>query len=158
MKNVFYYETKIGRIGIADNGNSITDIFFADNETPGDAAGMVQKETSLIKGARRQIMEYLDGDRKEFDLPLGVEGTPFQKAAWDALLTIPYGETRSYKQMAELVGNPKACRAIGLANNRNPISIVIPCHRVIGANGKLVGYGGGLHIKEQLLAIEKQNL
>lgn len=103
-------------------------------------------------------MEYLDGDRKEFDLPLGVEGTPFQKAAWDALLTIPYGETRSYKQMAELVGNPKACRAIGLANNRNPISIVIPCHRVIGANGKLVGYGGGLHIKEQLLAIEKQNL
>ncbi|NLT47414.1 MAG: methylated-DNA--[protein]-cysteine S-methyltransferase [Clostridiales bacterium] len=158
MKNVFYYETQLGRIGIADNGSSITDIFFADNETPVDAAGMVQKETPLIKEAGMQIMEYLDGDRKEFDLPLGVEGTPFQKAAWDALLTIPYGETRSYKQMAELVGNPKACRAIGLANNRNPISIVIPCHRVIGANGKLVGYGGGLHIKEQLLAIEKQNL
>ena len=158
MKNVFYYETEIGRVGIADNGKAITDIFFADNETPGDAAGMVQKETPLIKKAAKQIKEYLKGKRKMFDLPLASEGTPFQKAAWDALQTIPYGETRSYKQMAEQTGNVKACRAIGMANNRNPISIVIPCHRVIGANGKLVGYGGGLHIKEQLLAIEKQHL
>jgi methylated-DNA-[protein]-cysteine S-methyltransferase len=98
----------------------------------------------------------MSGRRKDFNLPLEPKGTAFQKAAWDALLTIPYGETRSYGQMAAQVGNPKACRAIGLANNRNPIAIVIPCHRVIGADGKLVGYGGGLHIKVHLLALEKQ--
>lgn len=91
-------------------------------------------------------------------MKLEPEGTPFQKEVWNALLSIPYGETRSYGQIAEQVGNPKACRAVGLANNRNPIAIVIPCHRVIGADGRLVGYGGGLHIKERLLALEQRNL
>lgn len=158
MKNVFYYETELGRIGIAENGTAITDIFFAEKEDPKDVGQMTQKETPLIKEAARQIREYLEGERKVFELKLAPEGTAFQKAAWEALLTIPYGETRSYKQMAEHVGNPKACRAIGMANNRNPIAIVIPCHRVIGADGKLVGYGGGLYIKEQLLALEQRNL
>jgi methylated-DNA-[protein]-cysteine S-methyltransferase len=158
MKNVFYYDTEIGKIGIAENGAAITDIFFVREDAPNDVAQMVQKETSLIKEAEKQIREYLKGERKVFELALEPEGTAFQKAAWEALLSIPYGETRSYKQMAEQVGNPKACRAIGMANNRNPIAVVIPCHRVIGANGKLVGYGGGLHIKEQLLTLEAQNL
>ncbi len=157
MKNVYYYDTVIGQIGISENGNAITGIFFVGIDEPGDIEQMHRIETPLVRKASRQIEEYLRGKRKEFQLPLAAEGTAFQKAAWGALLTIPYGETRSYKEMAEQVGNPKACRAIGMANNRNPISIVVPCHRVIGANGKLVGYGGGLHIKEWLLALEKGN-
>ena len=96
----------------------------------------------------------MDGKRKSFDLPLKPEGTEFQKKVWNALLDIPYGETRSYKDIAVAIGNPKACRAVGMANNRNPISIIIPCHRVIGANGSLVGYGGGLPIKIELLNLE----
>lgn len=156
MKNLFYYETEIGPIGIAEEEGRITDIFFKERESIKDIDGAVVKETEQIKEAGRQIVEYLKGRRQEFDLPLEPRGTDFQKSAWNALLTIPYGEVRSYKQMAEQVGNPKACRAIGLANNRNPIAIVIPCHRVIGTNGKLVGYGGGLDIKEHLLALEEK--
>ncbi len=156
MKNLYYYETIIGTIGIADDGEAITDIFFGKDDDPKDLNQMELNETDLIKEAQRQLTEYFEGKRKVFDLPLKAEGTPFQKAAWEALLTIPYGEIRSYGQMAKQVGNPKACRAIGMANNRNPIAIVIPCHRVIGSNGKLIGYGGGLHIKEFLLEIERQ--
>ncbi|GAB1476715.1 methylated-DNA--[protein]-cysteine S-methyltransferase [Bacillota bacterium] len=154
MKNLFYYETIIGTLGIADDGEAVTDIFFGKDDDPADLKLMEQKETKLIKEAIKQLREYFEGKRKVFDLPLKAEGTPFQKAAWDALLTIPYGEVRSYGQMARQVGNPKACRAIGMANNRNPIAIVIPCHRVTGSDGKLVGYGGGLHIKKLLLDIE----
>jgi len=151
MKNVFYYDTEIGRIGIADNGNAVTDIFF-DGETAVDGASL---ETPLIRKAAGQIREYLAGTRRDFDLPLEAAGTEFQKRVWEALQTIPYGETRSYGQIAAQVGNSKACRAVGMANNKNPISIVVPCHRVIGADGRLVGYGGGLHIKERLLKLEK---
>ncbi|HZK01541.1 MAG TPA: methylated-DNA--[protein]-cysteine S-methyltransferase [Anaerovoracaceae bacterium] len=158
MKNVYYYETKIGLIGIAEKEDAITDIFFGEDDAPKDSGEMIMNETELIKTAAGQIDEFLNGTLKDFDLPLCTEGTEFQKSAWEALCTIPYGEVRSYKQMAEQVGNPKACRAIGMANNRNPIAIVIPCHRVIGSNGKLVGYGGGLHIKKQLLELEKRVL
>jgi methylated-DNA-[protein]-cysteine S-methyltransferase len=98
--------------------------------------------------------EYFKGNRKDFDLPLNPTGTAFQKNAWDALLKIPYGETRSYKQQAEAVGNAKACRAVGAANGKNPISIIIPCHRVIGTDYKLTGYGGGISVKEKLLELE----
>ena len=112
------------------------------------------QETPLIKEACRQLSEYLKGERKTFDLPLNPKGTDFQKRVWRALCDIPYGETRSYKQIAEAIGNPKAVRAVGMANNRNPITIVVPCHRVIGADGKLVGYGGGLEMKEFLLRLE----
>ena len=98
------------------------------------------------------------GKRKEFDLPLLLKGTPFQKQVWEALLNIPFGETRSYKQIAEAIGNPKAVRAVGMANNKNPLLIVVPCHRVIGANGKLVGYAVGLDKKEFLLKLEKSLL
>lgn len=115
-------------------------------------------ETSLIKEAYRQLSEYLIGERKSFDLPLKPRGTVFQLQVWKALCDIPYGETRSYKQIAEAIGNPKAVRAVGMANNRNPMLIVVPCHRVIGANGKLVGYGAGIEKKEFLLKLEKSLL
>ena len=98
------------------------------------------------------------GKRIRFDLPLNPRGTEFQQQVWKAMCDIPYGETRSYKQIAETIGNPKAVRAVGMANNRNPLLIVIPCHRVIGANGKLVGYGAGIAMKEYLLKLEKSLL
>ena len=162
MKNFCFVDTSIGRIGIAENGNAITGLWFADKSDSGIAGSSkvnLQQaelaETPLLKEAVAQLKEYFDGTRREFDLPLALEGTAFQRAVWEALLTIPYGETRSYGQIAQSIGNPKACRAVGMANNRNPIAIIVPCHRVIGANGKLVGYGGGLDIKERLLALEK---
>ena len=102
-----------------------------------------------------QLEDYFAGRRREFDLPLAPAGTPFQQRVWRALLDIPYGETISYGELASRIGNKAASRAVGLANGSNPISIVIPCHRVIGANGKLTGYGGGLPIKQQLLALER---
>lgn len=103
-----------------------------------------------------QLREYFEGERKVFDLPLKISGTPFQEMVWGELLKIPYGETRSYKDIATSIGNPKASRAVGMANNRNKIAIIIPCHRVIGANGSLTGYAGGLDIKEKLLLLEKK--
>ena len=114
----------------------------------------IWQETDTIKEAHQQLTEYLKGERKTFDLPLNLKGTDFQKQVWMALCDIPYGETRSYKQIAEAIGNPKAVRAVGMANNRNPLLIVVPCHRVIGADGKLVGYAAGLDMKEFLLEIE----
>lgn len=101
------------------------------------------EETPLLREAERQLKAYLAGRLRDFDLPLAPRGTPFQQKVWAALTAIPYGETRSYKQVAEAVDCPRGCRAVGMANNRNPIAIVIPCHRVIGADGALVGYGGG---------------
>lgn len=108
----------------------------------------------LTDQAFAQIAEYLAGQRKSFDFPYTLCGTPFQKKVWQALCAIPYGETRSYKQLAEAVENPKACRAVGMANNRNPMMIVVPCHRVVGTNGKLTGYAGGLEMKSALLKLE----
>ncbi len=114
-------------------------------------------ETKLIKEAHKQLEEYLNKKRKEFELPLLPQGTEFQLKVWNALKEIPYGQTCSYKDIAIKAGNEKASRAVGMANNRNPIAIFIPCHRVIGANGKLVGYAGGLDIKEKLLDLEREN-
>lgn len=155
MKNLFYYNTAIGKIGIAEDGNFITDIYFENEDGVKDAAQI--NETSLIKEAIKQLTEYFEGDRNTFDLLIEPAGTEFQKKVWQALREIPYGETRTYKQIAAAVGNDKASRAVGMANNKNPISIIIPCHRVIGSNNKLVGYAGGLNIKEFLLNLEKNN-
>ncbi len=152
MKYIFFYETKIGPICIGQEGEYITDLAFKDEW---DLEDSKVEETLLIKEAKKQLDEYLSGNRKDFDLPLKASGTDFQQKVWKTLVEIPYGETRYYGQIAESIGNPKAARAIGLANNRNPISIFIPCHRVIGKNGKLIGYGGGLDIKEALLDLEK---
>lgn len=153
MYNIFFYETDIGTIGIRENGKYITNIYFSKFNTDDNIV-----ETDLIKKGIIQINEYLQGKRNKFDLPLDLKGTEFQNKVWNELRNIPYGETRSYKDIAVAIGNENASRAIGMANNRNPIPIIIPCHRVIGSNGKLVGYAGGLDIKEKLLNIENVEL
>ena len=150
MSNLFFYETDLGIIGIRDNNNAITEVFYSKSKINDHL-----KETPLIRESFNQLKEYFQGTRREFTIPIEAEGSEFQKKVWKALLDIPYGQTRTYKEIAIAIGNEKACRAVGMANNRNSISIIIPCHRVIGANGKLVGYGGGLDIKEKLLNIEK---
>ena len=149
-KYYFTYSLKKIKIGIAEENNAIIGVYFGA-EIP---SGFVKAETPLIKKASAQIEEYLKGKRKKFSLPLSMHGTEFQMDVWRALQTIPYGETRSYKQIAELVNRPKAVRAVGMANHRNPISIIVPCHRVIGHNGSLTGYGGGLPLKKYLLELE----
>lgn len=154
MKYYYIYETKIGKILLAEEEGHMTNLYFDDQR---EVEGAELKETALIREAKKQLDEYLLGRRKEFNLPLKAKGTEFQQRVWQALLDIPYGETKSYGEIAKIIGNPKAARAVGLANNRNPISIFIPCHRVIGKNGKLVGYGGGLQIKEFLLTLERKN-
>jgi len=116
------------------------------------------KDEQPLAEVIRQLREYFAGDRENFDLPLAPEGTAFQRDVWKRLCDIPYGETISYGELARRVGNPKASRAVGLANGSNPIAIIIPCHRVIGSNGKLTGYGGGLPIKEKLLALERRQM
>lgn len=150
MNNIFFYETELGIIGIRENNKSITNIYFSKVDTNDNI-----EETDLIKKCFKQLKEYFEGSRIKFDLPLDIKGTEFQNKVWDELLKIPYGEVKSYKDIAIAIGNEKACRAIGMANNKNPIPIIIPCHRVIGSNGKLVGYAGGLNVKEKLLNIEK---
>ena len=151
MNNIFYYDTPIGRVGIEDDGDFITYVHFGEVKRP----EALIRETPLIIKAAMELDEYFKGERDIFDLPLKLEGTEFQKKVWESLRRIPSGETRSYKQIAVEVGNPLAARAVGMANNKNKIPLFIPCHRVIGANGKLVGFEGGLEIKEKLLALEK---
>ena len=149
MDYTYTYETAIGTIQLEATDAAITKLLFGARPT-----AAAKTETPLIKAAHRQLAEYLAGSRRVFDLPLSPQGTPFQKTVWTQLLKIPYGETASYGEIARMAGNPKACRAVGMANNRNPISIFIPCHRVIGADGSLTGYGGGLEIKRFLLELE----
>jgi methylated-DNA-[protein]-cysteine S-methyltransferase len=122
-----------------------------------DPVGPQDDSYPPIREALRQLEAYFAGERAVFDLPLDMSGTTFQKRVWQALLEIPYGATCSYLELATVVGNPAAVRAVGAANGRNPIAIVVPCHRVIGANGKLVGYGGGLPMKQMLLELEKDH-
>jgi methylated-DNA-[protein]-cysteine S-methyltransferase len=150
--NVFFYKIKGIEIVITDNGSALTGLFFDRKRS----VGLKKTETPLIQKAWAQVKEYFEGKRKQFNLPLAMRGTEFQVAVWQALQKIPYGETRSYKEIAASIGRPKAIRAVGMANNRNPISIIVPCHRVIGHDGKLVGYGGGLPLKEYLLELERK--
>lgn len=151
MKYYYTYPTILSDVIIAEEDGFITNVNIRQKLED----DCIQKETELICKAYKQLDEYLKGERKEFNLPLKAEGTKFQMSVWNALCNIPYGETRSYKDIAVAINNEKASRAVGNANNKNPIPIFIPCHRVIGANGKLVGYGCGLDIKEKLLEIEK---
>ena len=155
MKNVFFYDYPVIRgIGIAEADGAISRVGFQNNSSKG-FDGFTVVETPLIKKAATQLAEYFAGTRAKFDLPLAPAGTEFQRSVWRALQTIPFGETCSYMDIATRIGNPKACRAVGMSNNRNPIAIIIPCHRVIGRDGSLVGYGGGLDIKQYLLDLEK---
>ena len=143
------YPFPFGILKIGYEGDVITFLKKTEGDTiPG-------KRTELTDLVYFQIMEYLEGKRKTFDFPYELSGTDFQKKVWKELCKIPYGETRTYKEIATSIGNPKASRAVGMANNKNPITIVVPCHRVVGSNGKLVGYAGGLEMKEALLKIER---
>lgn len=155
MKNIFYYETKIGKIGISEENNYITDLFFGVQEL--SCEEYTVKETEIIKDANKQLSEYLNGDRKQFDLPLHPSGSEFSKQVWCELCKIPYGETRTYLELANTINRPKSYRAVGLANSKNPISIFIPCHRLIGSNGSLRGYLGGIKTKDYLLKLESEN-
>ena len=138
MKNFFFYDTDIGKITIAEEDGYITHVLFGHENLPDSRVN----ETALLKDAHKQISEYLKGERRSFDLPLSPSGTEFQQRVWKALTGIPYGETVTYEDIARKVGNEKACRAVGMANNRNPISLIIPCHRVIGKTASLQDMAG----------------
>lgn len=155
MKHLFYYQTNIGKLAIAEENNYITNIFFENERI--NTLNYEVKETETLSIAYSQIQEYLRGDRQKFNLALNPEGTSFYQSVWRCLTEIPYGKTRSYKEIAQAVGKDKAYRAVGLANNKNPIPIFIPCHRVIGTKGELTGYRGGIFIKMQLIEMEKIN-
>ncbi|MBE6128012.1 MAG: methylated-DNA--[protein]-cysteine S-methyltransferase [Erysipelotrichaceae bacterium] len=147
MENCSIISTPVGNLKITVNGRNVTGIAYTEEK-------VLAGNDPLLKETERQLEEYFVGRRKTFDLPLDLKGTAFQKKVWQALLEIPYGETRSYSQIAEAAGNAKAVRAAGMANHVNPIVIAVPCHRVIGKNGELRGYGGGLEKKQFLLELE----
>ena len=144
----------IGPLTLEEENGVLTALRF-NPDLPRDAVPFALPSTALLRQAAAELQEYFAGKRREFTVPLAPKGTPFQQKVWAALQTIPCGETRSYKDIAIVVGNEKACRAVGMANNRNPLPIFIPCHRVVGSSGKLVGYAGGLDIKTFLLDLEK---
>jgi methylated-DNA-[protein]-cysteine S-methyltransferase len=151
-----YLDSPIGRLLLLADESSLTGLYMevAGHEPAGRAGWVERPQAEPLRTAADQLTEYFAGARRRFDLPLGMPGTPFQQRVWQELAQIPFGETWSYGQLAKRIGNPGASRAVGLANNRNPISIIVPCHRVIGADGSLTGYGGGLDRKRWLLAHE----
>lgn len=149
--NTCFYDTAAGRLGISENNGKITNLYFESDRIPHE---LHISETPLLKEAARQLDEYLAGRLREFSLPLDPAGTDFMKKTWEELCRIPYGRTATYGQLAEKIGSPKAYRAVGMANNRNPIPIFIPCHRIIGSDGSLTGYRGGLLLKKVLLDLE----
>ncbi|MGR5068812.1 methylated-DNA--[protein]-cysteine S-methyltransferase [Vibrio alfacsensis] len=145
----------LGMVTIQANGQGLLGIWFETCTTKPDSLGERDDQCPVLSLTRTQLDEYFSGLRNEFDLPLAAIGTEFQTQVWHALTTIPYGETWSYQDLANAIGNSKAVRAVGLANGKNPISIVVPCHRVIGKSGKLTGYAGGVERKQRLLALEQ---
>jgi methylated-DNA-[protein]-cysteine S-methyltransferase len=157
-----YYKfipTPVGKLKLVASDKGLVAVLW-ENDHPNrvrlsDAEENDQHPT-LLK-AERQLQEYFSGQRQDFDLPLDMRGTDFQKNVWEALRTIPFGETRSYGELAVRLGKPSASRAVGAANGRNPISIVVPCHRVIGSSGKLTGFAGGLEVKAHLLSLETKS-
>lgn len=157
MNYIKSIKTPIGIITVKEKSNKIIELQLNSNLVQPLKENEQIKETPLLVEAEKQLIEYFNKTRTKFDLPLAPQGTDFMKRVWKELIQIPYGETRTYKQIAQKIGNEKASRAVGMANNKNPIPIIIPCHRVIGANNKLVGYALGLDKKEFLLDLEKSN-
>lgn len=148
--DIILFDTPYGLMGLAEENQAITALFLPGQGVP----RIMTNETPLLAEGKRQLLEYFARERREFDLPLSPRGTPFREGVWKALLDIPYGKTGTYRELAAAIGNPKAVRAVGQANHFNPIPIIIPCHRVIGADGSLTGYGGGTELKRQLLELE----
>lgn len=152
-----YIDSPVGQLQLVAHDQALVAVKW-DNEDPKRlrlASMLEQSDHPMLLKVEQQLAEYFCGERQLFDLPLDLAGTEFQQQVWQALQSIPYAETRSYKDIAEQIGNPKAVRAVGAANGKNPISIVVPCHRVIGASGQLVGFAGGLDYKQYLLAHEQ---
>lgn len=156
--NYTQIESPVGSLLLVADKAGLREILFVNGRRPVRPDPSWKEDQKPLKETIRQLRSYFAGKLESFDLPLAPEGTPFQLEVWRRLCEIPYGETISYGELARRIGNPNASRAVGLANGSNPIPIVIPCHRVIGSNGKLTGYGGGLPIKEKLLALERRQL
>lgn len=150
--NYTLLNTPIGTLRLCSNGTHLTAIEFPGQH--GDAGGTQQRSDAVLSRCAKQLTEYFAGTRSTFDLPLDAGGTDFQRSVWAALADIPYGELRSYRDIATGIGKPKAVRAVGAANGRNPLPIVVPCHRVIGSDGSLTGFAGGLSMKTKLLTLE----
>jgi methylated-DNA-[protein]-cysteine S-methyltransferase len=148
-------DSPIGPLLLAGDSTGLRFLLFGRGRRPAAASPDWEPDGGLLDEPARQLTAYFGGRLREFDVPVAPEGTPFQRRVWAALQQIPYGNTLSYAELARRVGNPKAVRAVGLANGANPIAIIIPCHRVIGSNGSLTGYGGGLGTKQALLALER---
>src|SRR6266496_299692 len=160
MNSTYYtqIESPLGPLLLAGDESGLRLIHFVNGRHSAKPDPAWIDNPGQLREPVRQLRVYFAGELKEFDLPLAPDGTPFQQKVWRELCKIPYGETISYGELARRIDNPNASRAVGLANGSNPIPIIIPCHRVIGSNGKLTGYGGGLPIKEKLLALEKRQL
>ena len=154
-----FMESPVGKLRLVANDKSLIAILWENDDPRRVRLGETREDDrqTLLVETERQLKEYFEGKREGFSIPLEMRGTPFQLSVWEALLAIPFGETRSYGQLAKQLGRPTAMRAVGAANGRNPISIVVPCHRVIGSSGKLTGFAGGLDAKEYLLRIESGN-
>ena len=146
----------VGALKLIASDNGLAAILWENDKPNRVRLGTMTQDDShpVLRETQKQLADYFAGKRRAFDMPLDFKGTDFQKKVWSALLTIPFGETRSYAQIAQQIGSPKAVRAVGAANGKNPISIIAPCHRVIGANGKLTGFAGGLTVKARLLGLE----
>ena len=155
MANRFtYYDSPLGTVTLQANEQGLLGVWFETHTTKPDDLGTQEDSFPIFQSVKEQLERYFAGDAVQFDVPIAAKGTPFQQSVWHALTTIPYGETWSYAQLADAIGNPKAVRAVGLANGKNPVSVIVPCHRVIGKNGKLTGYAGGIERKQRLLTIE----
>ncbi len=155
MNAFSYLESPIGRLLLTSDGTALTGLYMEPSRKAQCVDGWLEDATAApLSAAMRQLTEYFEGTRREFDLPLRLQGTVFQTRVWRELTEIPYGQTWSYGQLAKRIDKPSASRAVGLANGRNPISILVPCHRVIGADGSLTGYGGGIERKRWLLVHE----
>lgn len=149
------FMSSIGEITIQANTLGLLGVWFEKHTTQPKDLGRYCQNDPILSMTIRQLNEYLSGERQHFDIPIAVVGTDFQLAVWSILRSIPYGSVWSYQDVASAIGNPKAVRAVGAANGKNPISIIVPCHRVIGKSGKLTGYAGGVENKEKLLVLEK---
>lgn len=154
MEKFLTIASPVGPLTLVASAEALTAIRFGSQIPPGCVRCTEADAPPLLLRAARELAEYFAGSRRDFTLPLAPRGTPFQQAVWKALRTIPCGETRTYGQIAALIGRPRACRAVGMANHRNPLAIVVPCHRVVGSGGSLTGYAAGLPVKEFLLALE----
>ena len=155
MTRYRFVESPVGRLLVAGDEEELRAVLFQQGPKAAEPEADWELDEGVMQEAVEQLAEYFAGERREFSVKVAPRGTAFQLRVWQELQRIEYGETISYGELATRVGNPKASRAVGLANGQNPISIIVPCHRVVGANGKLTGYGGGLPIKEALLRLEK---